>query len=298
MKRVLKLWLVVALSVPPVVSWAQINTAYLDSIPFAKPKQTKLFYTFNHPALQSIKIKPTKRKAGTYSPGAAMKDMGADLAASLFGHFTGFTTSREVIWQLESRLVANDKRFNWDIIVLCPGELYKEKEHQHDPATGEDAVVTVAYVEIFWEEGAAGIIKENEQIIGSFKVVVDPAADSSLFETYYDVFQDPPRNLRTKARNSFYQQALEVQFREYAVLGKFRGEEFALVSNGVSHSMWFFINDVLACVFYSDLDALPVHKDDRVMPYLLLDPDIPDEKLADWYRLAMFSRFLYAEVNN
>ena len=282
-----------------VAARAQINTAYLDSIPLAKPKQQKLYYTFNHPRLASVKIKSTKYNAGKYTPGAALKDMGADMIADVFGHVTDISTTREVTWELKTRLLCQDKSLSWDIAILCPGRLYKEKELQHDPATGDEVVVTVRYSTFYWQEGAVGIIEEHDRIISNFEIIVDPAEDSLLYDTYYDVFQDPPRTLalKSKSANPYYEKSLHTPYREYAVVGRFRGEKFALVTNGVSHTMWFFVNDVLACVFYPDLDFMPILRVDRVNPYLLLDPDIGDDQLADWYRLAMFSRYLFEELS-
>ena len=68
---------------------------------------------------------------------------------------------------------------------------------------------------------------------------------------------------------------------EYAVIGKFRDEKFVLIANGVSRNMWFFINDKLVCVFQPDLDDLQIREKDRIMPYILIDGQVTEAELVE-----------------
>ena len=75
------------------------------------------------------------------------------------------------------------------------------------------------------------------------------------------------------------------------MVGNFRDEKFVLIANGVSRNMWFFINDKLVCVFQPDLDDLQIKKKDRIMPYILIDSQVSEAELVDWYRLALVSKY-------
>ena len=290
--------LIFVLSVISLASKAQINTSHLDSIPFSKPRVFFRQYEFNHPVLKEVKISlPKIKKAdkGNYSSKDAAKDFTADIAASIFGGVFTPTTSRELNWLIEGKIKCNHEWLNWDIELYCSGELHKEKVRVKND-DGSKSVQTIKTIILDWDSGATGFIIENEKSIGKFLVIRQPRWDSLFYKANKDVFDEPKVLLKSANKNKFYNSLLNNNLPEYAVVGMFRDEKFVLIANGVSRNMWFFINDKLVCVFQPDLDNLSIRKKDRIMPYILVDGQVSDAELVDWFRLALVSKYLSTAI--
>jgi hypothetical protein len=294
MNASLKVMLIFLLSVISMSLEAQINTSNLDSIPFTKAKKMSNLYEFKHPALPWARISQSTTKKvdkGEYKGRDAAKDFGADIAESLFGGFLNTSTSREMNWLIRGQIESEHEWLSWDVEIYCSGELHKEKVKVKD-TDGSTSVSTTKTIIIDWESGASGFIMENEKTISQFIVIRRPRYDSLFYKANKDVFDEPKTSLKSVYKNEFYTTALNLDLNEYAVVGKFRDEKFVLIANGVSRNMWFFINDELVCVFQPDLDELMIRKKDRIMPYILVDSEVSEAELVDWYRLALASKYL------
>ena len=288
-------------------SKAQINTSYLDSIPFTKSKKTYNLYEFNHPALAWARIgykEPVKVDEGKYTTKDATKDFGADIVESFFGRFYQTSTSRDMNWLIRGQIECEHEWLNWDIEMYCSGELHKEKVREEN-MDGSKSVNTVQTAVIDWDSGVIAFITENEKTIGQLLVISRPRSDSLFYNANKDVFDEPKTLLKSTYKNKFYSrnyytEALNHNLNEYAVVGKFRDEKFVLIANGVSRNMWFFIDDELVCVFQPDMDfslPFPIRKNDRTEPYILIDSQISEAQLVDWYRLALVSKYLSGTIN-
>ena len=287
------------LSIIVISANAQINTSYLDSIPFSKPKSRIRKYEFNHPVLPWARIsspaEPTKADKG--SVGDAAKDIGAFMAVALLGNFFSTATSRETNWMIKGKIVSPNKRLNWNIELYCYGELNEEKVRDED-WEGNKIVTTNVSKRIYWDEGAMGFIIENENTIGQFLVFTRPRWDSLFYNTNKDIFDQPKIQLVSVYEDTRYYDNnyhLNKNIKEYAVVGKFREEEFVLIANGETRNMWFFINNKLVCIFQPDLDEL-ARKKDRIMPYILIDGKVTDNELVDWFRLVLVSKYLSTTI--
>lgn len=256
-------------------------------------------YEFNHTALPWARISLPKVKKidkGSYNTQDALEDIGADIAASLVGGFLNITTGREMNWLIRGEIVCPSKLLNWNIEIYGYGELFKEKERVKD-MEGNSSVTTHKYARIYWDEGASGFIIENEKTIGQFLVFTRPRDDSLFYNENKDVF-DLPKIQLVSAYSKHYNEDLNQNITEYAVVGKFREEEFALIANGETRNMWFFINNNLVCVFQPDLDELGIRKKDRIKPYILIDGRVTNNELVDWFRLAMVSKYLSTTIGS
>ncbi|RLD20170.1 MAG: hypothetical protein DRI71_10745 [Bacteroidetes bacterium] len=290
----IKVFLVLLLSVAVISSSAQINTSNLDSIPFIKAKKMSNVYEFNHPALTWARFsspKAEKVDQGRYTTKEAAKDFGADIAEAFFGGFWETTTSREMNWLITGQIVCEHDWLNWDIELYCSGELHKEKVREEN-MDGSKSVNTIKTIVVDWQGSVNGFLTENEKTIGQFLIISRPRSDSLFYNANKDVFNETKTILKSVYKNKYYTEALNRNLNEYAVVGKFRDERFVLIANGVSRNMWFFINDNLVCVFQPDLDDLLIRKKDRIMPYILVDGQVSDTELVDWYRLALVSKYL------
>ena len=298
MNTSVKNMMIVLLTTYSLTITAQINTAHLDSIPFSKPKRMFKIYEFNHTVLtkasygkQNIK----KAENSRYSTKDAAKDFGADVAEAIFGGFFESTTSKEVEWLMLSTIHCNNEWLNWDIEMYCHGELHKEKVKVENN-DGSKSVQTIKTILMDWEAGASAFIIENERAIGKFIVINRPRDDSLFYQANKDVFDEPKVILKSAYKNKFYTDALNRNLNEYAVVGKFRDENFVLIANGETRNMWFFINGKLMCVFQPDLDDLMIRKKDRIMPYILIDNEVTESQLVDWFRLTLVSRYFSTTI--
>jgi hypothetical protein len=307
MNASLKVMLIFLLSVISMSLKAQINTSNLDSIPFTKSQKTSNLYEFNHPALSWGRIgykKPVKVDEGKYTTKDAAKDFGADIVESFFGRFYQTSTSKDMNWLIRGQIECEHEWLNWDIEMYCSGELHKEKVREEN-MDGSKSVNTVQTAVIDWDSGVIAFITENEKTIGQLLVISRPRSDSLFYNANKDVFDEPKTLLKSTYKNKFYSRkyytdALNRNLNEYAVVGKFRDEKFVLIANGVSRNMWFFIDDELVCVFQPDLDfrlPFPIRKNDRTEPYILVDGQVSDNELVDWYRLALVSKYLSETIN-
>ena len=302
-----KVILIFLMSVISLSLKAQINTSHLDSIPFTKSKKTSNLYEFNHPALSWGRIgykKPVKVDEGKYTKDAA-KDFGAYIAESFFGRFYETTTSRDMNWLIRGQIECEHEWLNWDIEMYCSGELHTEKVREEN-MDGSKSVNTVQTAVIDWDSVVNVFITENEKTIGQLLVISRPRSDSLFYNANKDVFDEPKTLLKSTYKNKFYSRkyytdALNHNLNEYAVVGKFRNEKFVLIANGVSRNMWFFIDDELVCVFQPVLHdirlRIPIKKNDRTTPYILVDGQVTDNELVDWYRLALGSKYLSRTIN-
>jgi hypothetical protein len=277
---------------------AQINTSDFDSIPFSKPKRFFKIYEFNHPVLNktSISSKQLKRaKNNKYSTKEAAKDLAGDFTVALFGGFIEVASSKGVEWLMSGTIHCNNEWLNWDIETYCRGELYKEKIREEN-MDGSKSVTTIKNVTMDWAGGASTFIIENEKAIGEFMLIRRPRNDILFYEANRDVFDEPKVLLKSAYKNIYYTNVLNRNLTEYALVGSFRNENFVLIANGRTRKMWFFVNNRLVCLFQPDLDDLEIRKKDRIMPYILIDSQITDSQLVDWFRLALVSKYLSTTI--
>lgn len=291
--------IILLLSVIVISVNAQINTSNFDSIPLSIKNSWDIFqqYEFNHAVLPQVRISLPKARMvdkGSYNTRNAAKDFGADIAANILGGSLNLSTGREMNWLIRGKIVCPNKLLNWDIEIYGYGELVKIKERVQD-IEGNKSVTTHKYARIYWDEGASGFLMENEKTIGQFLVFTRPRDDSLFYNANRDVF-DLPKTLLVSAYNKHYNDDLNQNIPEYAVVGKFREEEFVLIANGETRNMWFFINNKLVCVFQPDLDELGFRKKDRIEPYILIDEKVTEDELVDWYRLALVSKYFSTTI--
>ena len=283
------------LSVFAIPAFPQINVAHLDSIPLSLSSRMSSKLLFEHAQLTWGKPEvASAKKVGenSYRARDAAKDFAANLFVGLFG--IGTTTDREMSWMVQGKLECSDNHLTWETEMYGDGELVKEKVRE-ETSEGSKTVSTYRYARIYWDEGVSGYLIENGKPICEFVVFTRPREDSVFFKANYDVFNQPVYNpnftdkkgARKKFNHDYY-----MPVNEFAVVGKFKGQEFVLVANELSRNMSFFVNDELLAVYYPSLDGLFARKKYRKPPYLLVNKHISQDELADWYRLVLFGDYL------
>lgn len=289
MKTLLKPLLVI---VPLILSSMAKAQSINDPITLGifKPVKSRLEYKFNDTNINSIRIKTIGPQKKTYTGGEAARDFFSDLLVSGLGFST--SSSDDMEWELKGKILCTNDAMNWEVLLFCSGEFEKEKEVVKNE-DGSKSIETTKHKYVHWEEGATGVILENEVPIGKFGVFPFPRNDSLIYNTYKEAFLDEPEPIKTSSKNRFYIESIDEYIPEYAVLGVFRGEQFTLIANGDSRRMWFYSNNKLIWIFKTDVDnLLPIRKKDRVKPTLQVSKQATQEEMYDWYRMALASKYM------
>lgn len=255
-----------------------------------KPKKSRLEYRFNNTTLSKVRIKTIGPQKRTYKGGEMARDLVNDVLVDAFNFTT--SSSQEMDWELHGKLLCNNDSLNWEVMLFAEGLFEKEKERVEEN-DGSTSVKTTKYKYVHWEEGTTGVIIENESLVAEFGIYFSPRNDSLIYNSYREAFLDQPEPIKTQSKNKYYIESIDEYIEEYAVLGRFRGNQFTLIANGDSRRMWFYVNNELQWIFKTDVDnLLPIRKKDRFMPSLQVAGDIPSEKLFDCYRMALVSKYL------
>jgi len=271
-----------------------------DSIPILKPNKSKSLYKFDNSIINEILIKTKRTKRSKYPASQVFGDMGRGALTMLFGKFMDFEDSDFVTWKFRGKLICNDENYNWDINLFCDGESVKLSESIEND-DGSSTLQTYEDKYFNWENEATGIIIEKKDTIGKFFIVMDPQNDSILKQRTNEIFSQAALNYPEKKKTisqNFLENLLDVSmstpefYIDYGILGKFRDKNFSIIVDGISRKTWFFEEGKLQCVFEADLDKISFSKNEKMMTYLLLDTRISENGKPDWFRLAIFSKYL------
>ena len=205
-----------------------------------------------------------------------------------------FEDSDFVTWKLRGKLICNDKNYNWDINLFCDGESVKLSESVKNDDGGyslhahEDKYYN-------WGNEATGIIIEKKDTIGKFFIIMNPLIDSILKQITEKIYSQTGQ-LHQSESNSFkealIQFAISDAYIDYGIVGIFRENIFTIIADGNTKKIWFFEEGDLKSIFQADMKEIPFSKIEKIKPYLLLDSSITDNGKPDWFRLAIFSKFL------
>ena len=277
----------------PVVG--QIFPNGYDSLPLAKPKAKQMLYITQHPQLKEIALKGNSIKQTNLEKGEVWKDLVGGALTIFFGDFFSMGSTQNVLWEIKGALICNDNFFNWNVNLFCTGTLEKEKERIRNE-DGSYSVETTSTGFLDWHKGAVGFILERQDTIGRLAVFMDPHVNPSLKPWSDSLYAQPKMIIHTISANKWYVSDLNRSSIDYAITGLFRGRDFMLFTNGTAGKSWFYIDKTLICIFQPDINDNIAKKEDRIMPYLLLNKSIPQSDQPDWYRLAVVSRFLSGKL--
>ncbi len=278
-----------------------------DSIPISiQKKNDKSLYKFDNAFINEIKIKTKSTKRSKYPAGQVFGDIGRNALTVFFGRFMSFEDSDIVTWKFRGKLICNDENYNWDINLFCDGESVKLSESVEN----EDGSYSLqAYEDKYfdWENEATGIIIEKKDTIGKFFIVMNPQNDSILIQRTNEIFSQTDQNFPKKKKTisqNFLEKLLDISisdpefYIDYGIIGKFRDKNFSIIADGISKKTWFFEEGKLQCVFETDLNKISYSENEKIIAYLLLDTRITDNEKPDWFRLAIFSKYLSETLCN
>jgi len=276
----------IGISVFPGVT-GQYSTAGLDSLPVIKPKMNQHLYHFNDD--RGTEIQFWKHQPVLFKGRKPMKDLGNEMLTLATGF--NFTSSHEVIWKVDGRIECNDALPEWDIKLFCEGNLIKDRERVRD-SDGSLSVETNKTKVLFWDKNATGAILEGADTVGFLLIVMDPLQNSQLKPWAAEIFSQRNNQPLPASKNQWILNPNYYRDVDYGIVGIFRDKKLAIISNGSIFKTWIYMQNEFKCIFRADLDDNRISKKNRVMPYLLIDKNIPDTERRDLSRLAIMSRFI------
>jgi hypothetical protein len=281
---------VIFFSLPVIIS-GQIYSGDFDTIYILKPKKNKLLYQFRDLKVKEILILITPpEKIQNKNSDKLLRDLGLDLATAVSG--IGFDSEKEVTWKTGGVIRCDNVFPDWLIDLYCAGSQIKTRERVRD----EDgwSIENEIIDNFYWDRNAIGTIVEGSDTIGHFLIIMNPHEDT-LIKPWSDYVYSQPASkpeIGEKMKFNFLSDYSLTDI-DFGIVGKIRGRDMIIVSNGSDHKKWFFSENELEYIFQQDLDDDPfVKKKDRIMPYLLVNKNLSDSEKYDMYKLAIMSRIL------
>ena len=272
----------------------QIQMEGLDSIPMFKPKVNRSLYRFEETGVKEIQILDNHIELVRYKPNAFIRDIGNGALTALTGF--GFSSTTDGNWKISGTIQCNDTLSDWIINLFCEGYLQKNREKVKDD-DGSWTVETNETNVYFWEKNASGLIMESQDTIGYFLIIMNPREDT-LMKTWSDyILPEKVANDNAKSKIKVTVSWKPVPGNDYGIVGKFRNKDFFIIRNGTDRKAWISMDNILRCKFQSDLDYPGLSKKYRIMPYLLINNNIPGQDRRDLFRLAILSCFLNNYLN-
>jgi hypothetical protein len=277
---------------PPVRGQVQIEG--LDSVPMFKTKVNRSIYRFEEYGVKEIQILDNHIELVRYKPNAFIRDIGNGALTAITGFGFGSTTDGN--WKISGTIQCNDTLSDWIINMFCEGYLQKDRERVKDD-DGSWTVETNETNVYYWEKNASGLIIESQDTIGYFLIIMNPREDT-LLKTWSDyILPEKVVNDNAKSKSNVVVSWKPVPGNDYGIVGKFRNKDFFIIHNGTDRKAWISMDNILRCKFQSDLDYPGLSKKYRIMPYLLINNNIPGQDRRDLFRLAILSCFLNNYLN-
>lgn len=266
----------------------QINTSGLDSIPIIKPKKNQNLFLFTGNRPEKISFYLKQPAIFKYKEKKTLGDIGGGLLTLATG--LGSSSSKEVIWRVDANIEANDSLPEWNISLYCEGDFEKSRERVRDE-DGSFSIETQELKHLYWEKDATGSIMAGADTAGIFLIIMDPRVDSLLMPWSGDIYSAHEAQATTGSGTIWNWQS-EVRDIDFGIIGTLHGKNFALISNGSEFKTWIYIHNEFRAIFCTDKDDNFIRKKERVMPYLLIGKDVPENEMRELYRLAIMSRLL------
>ncbi len=232
-----------------------------DSIAIYQKNANKNKFEFKPERIESIYISQDKPRRATYSAGEVLEDIGrVGLTLVLNGLFGGYTDTSiddtdEVDWVLTSHINCSIPSYNWEIQILTKGIHYKEF-NAYGPELGSNS-----QREVWWDDSTTGIILHQKDTISRFVMFVNPDINKIIEKMAPDDFEDRKIAIMNDLQDTFNQGSLFLWDIDFAIIGKFRGEDFAAVCSEQAGKYWIFKNGkVKAILQLANNRVFPVGK--------------------------------------
>jgi hypothetical protein len=214
----------------------------------------------------------------------------AEISANVITDLTGypFVSSLGADWKISGNITSNDLLPDWNVSLYCRGAVETERENRDGLLSVESQEVNVYN----WEKGASGIIVEGNDTIGFFIITVNPLEDILLKPHVTEVFPDTNNGRTAKPKIRVSASWIPSPGVDYGIVGKIGYINLMIIRNGTNRKVWIYLDDHLHCMYQSDINETGISKKYRIIPYFLMENDIPRQERYDLFRLAWVSRML------
>ena len=240
------LFALVIFSVPGANS--QTERSY-DSVMVFQKNYKKNHVFFIPSSIQPVTLSQKKPRRASYPAGEILEDIGRVgltlFVSAIFGESTEFTASDtdEVDWVLSSELSYPIESYNWQIQLFTQGIHYKEfSAYGESLDSGSDR-------EVWWDENTRGVLlNQTRDTISRFVMLVYPDVDEVIQKMAPEDHQQIKLDMIRDLKSTFGQGGLFMWNIDYALIGKFRGENFAIASSEEGGKFWIFRNGIVKAI--------------------------------------------------
>jgi hypothetical protein len=267
---------------------AQTGTIGADSVAFVRVKFAFDKFNFSNGGTREIRIKGKGTKIVNDKGKSFKRYMGNGLLTLITG--IGMGSSDSVNLKVAGTVICDDGLPDWKITLFCVGNEETRRERVKDD-DGSISVDTETLYTYYWEKEATGFLTEGDDTVGFFKIVMNPREDS-LIKPMADYFFLPVQVEEAKNPDTMTQfMDSSTNLKDYGITGIFRGQSFAIISDGRQNKSWVFYNNKYLFMLHAGNLMNQVRKG-VTDPYLLINEIESGPDRRDLFRVAMVCRFL------
>jgi hypothetical protein len=205
----------------------------------------------------------------------------------------GFNSITDGYWEISGTVKCNDSLPDWNVHMYCEG--YVETERQRVPDEDGFSSVSTNHTSVYnWSANSSGILIEGNDTIGFFRIIMNPREDSLIKFFAADIIphQQLHKKSNTAIRSDFaIKTPVEIDF---GISGIFREKNFFIISDGTDRKTWIFQENELISMFQ---EYRSISRKYKIMPYLLINKNIPGPDRNDQVRIAVMCRCLNTVLN-
>jgi hypothetical protein len=263
------------LLVPGSLIKAQDTIAAFDTIQLEHTNYYREEYSLSDTLINTIKIQT--------SPATQVNDvhytLGGDVLRGIMALTIGISLGgiKNVDWYIASMIRTNNPKLDWILDVYCPGYIDQQKTRVKN-GDGSYSVETNYANTFLWQKGAIGFIIEAGDTIGWHYIHREPRTDTALLKWSQPVYKGK-------------QEHSAINYREFALLGKFNGNESCILFNSKDNRIYLFSGNDLSGIYQCQKPPpqITFNKKKRkvAQPYLLVNDKLTEWERMDILRLAM-----------
>lgn len=246
------------------------------------PKPMKATYYVTHSRLHDVSLVTKSPDAVDAQPKKILGNLAGGLLTILSGIST--SSSEETQWVMRNELNSTDATYAWGVPLFFSGEWTKDRERTRNE-DGSYSVETTKGVHVDWRKETYGLLLEQGDTVGGFRLVTDLREDMEGTDWLLALAREGAA--ATKRLNYFH----HGQGYSFKVEGAIRGRAFSMYTNSNYFRSVIIVEDKPVAVFQCDPDYLAVGKKNRLHPYLLTSRQAAAEQ-TNLIRLAFLNALL------
>lgn len=234
---------------------------------------------FNTSLIQSISISEKETKRTNYSSDEVANDIGRwgifALLIILRWNVPIDYVSKDSIdadWVISSKIDCKKPSCNWNVQIFAKGREIKE--------------IGLSEKVVWWDSGATGIILQQMDTISRFVLLPYPNIDTIIKIMDPENFENRKTDIMRDFNKTFNQGSLFFWDLDFAIIGKFRGENFSAVGSKQAGKFWIFKNGIIEVILEQPKKPIFTAKKKSEEWSLLIRREDQNDAL-DYLRLSM-----------